>query len=70
VLTWHDTQTQPTSDQWFEATPPVPGSWWPVWQAWLANHSSAKQVPPPPMGAAEAGYAPLADAPGDYVLQR
>ncbi|HET7191923.1 MAG TPA: alpha/beta fold hydrolase [Pseudolabrys sp.] len=44
------------------------GSWWPEWVAWLKEHSEAP-VAPPPMGAGEAGYAPLGDAPGAYVLQ-
>jgi poly[(R)-3-hydroxyalkanoate] polymerase subunit PhaC len=42
------------------------GSWWPEWVAWLAEHSGVA-TEPPPMGAA--GYAPLCDAPGTYVLQ-
>ena len=42
------------------------GSWWPEWAKWLADHSGAA-IPPPKMGAA--GYAPMADAPGSYVLQ-
>jgi polyhydroxyalkanoate synthase len=51
-------------DEWFKTTPVQAGSWWPVWQQWLAQHSSGR-VAPPSMGAV--GYAPLADAPGDYV---
>jgi poly[(R)-3-hydroxyalkanoate] polymerase subunit PhaC len=45
------------------------GSWWPEWVAWLAARSGAG-VDPPDMGAAAAGYAPLCDAPGSYVLQQ
>ncbi len=44
------------------------GSWWPVWQSWLEEHSSGL-VPAPPMGATHAGYPPLANAPGGYVLE-
>ncbi len=51
------------------ARPPRNGSWWPVWEGWLAAHSSGR-VPPPPLGAADVGYRPLAEAPGTYVLQR
>jgi polyhydroxyalkanoate synthase len=44
------------------------GSWWPEWVAWL-NEQSGPPVSPPPMGAGQAGYAPLGDAPGIYVHQ-
>jgi polyhydroxyalkanoate synthase len=50
-------------DTWFERTPQQEGSWWPQWQAWLAQHSSP-QVPPPETGEA------ICDAPGTYVLQK
>ena len=43
------------------------GSWWPEWASWLAKRSGAPEAPPS-MGAD--GYAPIADAPGLYVLQR
>lgn len=53
-------------DLWLARTPAQPGSWWPAWQGWLAAHSSAKRVAPPPMGGT--GGAVLGDAPGTYVL--
>lgn len=56
------------ADAWFKQTPTKPGSWWPVWQAWLAEHSG-EPVAPPPMGNAKAGYKPLDDAPGRYVRE-
>ena len=59
-----------SADQWFETTESRPGSWWPTWAAWLQSRSSAKRVAPPAMGAPKAGYAPLGDAPGEYVRQR
>ena len=43
------------------------GSWWPSWRKWLNAHSSARKVAAPPLGNAAAGYAPLEDAPGQYV---
>ncbi len=36
---------------------------------WLEARSG-KPVAPPKMGAERAGYRPLGDAPGTYVLQR
>jgi len=53
----------------FVATAPRnEGSWWPQWADWLATRSGAP-VAPRMLGAPEAGYAPLCDAPGTYVLQ-
>ncbi len=51
-----------------QTAPRKEGSWWPEWIAWL-NERSGASVPPPAMGATEAGYAQIADAPGAYVLQ-
>ncbi|MDX8122499.1 alpha/beta fold hydrolase [Janthinobacterium sp. GMG2] len=50
------------ADSWQRDVPHHDGSWWPAWQAWLAQRSGA-QVAPPPMGP------DLGDAPGRYVLQ-
>ena len=57
-----------TADEWFASMPSQAGSWWPAWAEWLRSHSSPGRVAPPEMGAA--GYTPLMDAPGEYVLQR
>lgn len=56
-------------DTWLAATPKQGGSWWPVWQKWLAQRSS-EQVAPPAMGAPEQGYTALYDAPGTYLYNR
>ena len=56
-------------DSWLQASAYHEGSWWTGWAAWLEAHSG-KPVAPPPMGAPEAGYAPLCAAPGTYVLER
>jgi polyhydroxyalkanoate synthase subunit PhaC len=70
IRTWsNDTETL-DPQAWLEATAPVPGSWWPVWERWLEEHSGAERTAPPAMGSAKDGYAPIADAPGEYVLQR
>ncbi len=49
--------------------PAQEGSWWPEWSAWLDVHSG-EPVAPPAMGAPQAGYAPIGDAPGVYVHQQ
>ena len=54
---------------WFAAHEPRDGSWWPIWTSWLAARSG-ELVPPPPLGNPAAGFAPLEDAPGRYVLVR
>jgi polyhydroxyalkanoate synthase subunit PhaC len=43
------------------------GSWWPEWVGWLKERSGAL-TKAPAMAAPQAGYPPLADAPGVYVL--
>jgi polyhydroxyalkanoate synthase len=45
------------------------GSWWPQWTSWLGDRSGTLTALPP-MGAPQAGYPPLADAPGAYVLMQ
>ncbi len=54
-------------DSWYKQTPAQEGSWWPAWQNWLAERSSGQSAAPG-MGAED--YPPLAEAPGEYVLQR
>ncbi len=55
-------------DLWAVQAPVRQGSWWPAWQAWLAERSGPPG-PPPRMGAPEKGYPILLPAPGCYVLQ-
>ena len=57
-------------DRYLEKVEPQAGSWWPTWANWLAEHSSARKVPPPAMGAPKQGLKPLCAAPGTYVLAR
>jgi polyhydroxyalkanoate synthase len=54
-------------DTWAAIAARRAGSWWPEWIAWLAKHSGGAR-PPPAMGSADGGYAPLCTAPGTYVL--
>ena len=55
-------------EQWQATIPRREGSWWLAWQAWLQSHSTGP-ADPPAMGMPGRGYPPLADAPGQYVLQ-
>jgi polyhydroxyalkanoate synthase len=55
-------------DSWAAAAPRKEGSWWAEWVAWLERRSGMPGALPR-MGALEAGYPALADAPGSYVLQ-
>jgi poly[(R)-3-hydroxyalkanoate] polymerase subunit PhaC len=70
VRTWSNERDTLGPKEWLDSTPPVQGSWWPVWQHWLEEHSSAKRVAPPAVGSPKSGYAPIGDAPGDYVRQK
>ncbi|MDP9014759.1 MAG: poly-beta-hydroxybutyrate polymerase, partial [Pseudomonadota bacterium] len=70
VRTWTGADEAVAPQAWFETTQPQAGSWWPVWQHWLARHSAQTRVIPPPLGSAAAGYPPIDDAPGEYVLQK
>jgi polyhydroxyalkanoate synthase len=56
-------------DTWLAENAEREGSWWPAWSKWLAERSHAP-VPPAPMGMPDGQYAPLADAPGTYVLMK
>jgi polyhydroxyalkanoate synthase len=56
-------------DEWTEAAAAKQGSWWSEWTAWLAVRSGKERLAPPAMGSA-GRFAPVADAPGAYVLQR
>jgi polyhydroxyalkanoate synthase len=67
VRTWSDATTAPTPEAWHAEVPVEHGSWWPVWQRWLAAQSSARRVAPPALGNARAGCPASEDAPGRYV---
>tara|TARA_Y100001933_G_scaffold251877_1_gene290091 strand:+ start:774 stop:2651 length:1878 start_codon:yes stop_codon:yes gene_type:complete len=57
-------------ETWARTHPPRNGSWWPEWTGWLAGHSSAGRVPPPPTGNPDAGLEPICPAPGTYIFQK
>ena len=70
VHTWLNDSESPSAQEWLESTKAESGSWWPVWENWLAHHSSEKKVAPPPAGSPAAGFPPIGDAPGQFVLQK
>ena len=58
--------SSPDLETWREAAKENPGSWWPYWMKWLAQHSG-EQVPARTPGT-ELGT--IEDAPGSYVKAR
>ena len=50
-------------DDWVDQAPETEGSWWPAWEAWLADHSSDQDRRPP------VPKPSLGKAPGQYVLE-
>jgi len=58
----------PDALAWAKDTATTPGSWWPVWEAWVAERSGDKTSPPAVGDHPE--FQPLRPAPGEYVLKR
>ena len=56
-------------DTWSEQASRKEGSWWIDWINWLDDRSG-EPGDPPAMGNSNAGYQPIADAPGTYIFQR
>ncbi|MBF9035540.1 class I poly(R)-hydroxyalkanoic acid synthase [Rhodobacterales bacterium HKCCE2091] len=57
-----------TPEEWRESATYNQGSWWPMWERWIAPRSGA-MVPARTPGEV-AGFEPLGDAPGTYVLEK
>jgi polyhydroxyalkanoate synthase subunit PhaC len=68
IATTASRDRRPDPDAWAAAADYREESWWLAWFEWLHARSS-RDVAPPPLGLASAGLAPLAPAPGDYVLE-
>ena len=56
-------------ESWQEKAPNFDGSWWPEWEKWLSNSSTAS-AKLPAMGNSKKGYKVLCNAPGTYVFQK
>ncbi|HEY0768276.1 MAG TPA: alpha/beta fold hydrolase, partial [Steroidobacteraceae bacterium] len=70
MLTWSNATDTLSPDDWMKSAPLLEGSWWPAWQQWLAEHSTAKRhaARALPARAGSAGMG-LEDAPGRYVRE-
>ncbi|MFO1412976.1 MAG: class I poly(R)-hydroxyalkanoic acid synthase [Burkholderiales bacterium] len=64
---WRNELVTDDADDWFARADSVPGSWWPHWSEWLAQHAGARH--PAPKGAGSDAYPPLGPAPGTYVRE-
>ena len=63
---WTNSKRTSTLEQWMATAKEHPGSWWPHWAEWLAEHSGEWTVPRDPgekLGVIE-------DAPGSYVKMK
>lgn len=69
VLTKNSCDQYTDPDTWMAQASGKRGSWWPEWIDWLNLHSGAPEASPS-LGSTEAGYPPLGNAPGSYVLQQ
>ena len=64
---WTNTALPPTVEEWIEGATEHPGSWWPHWEAWLAERSGGMV---PARDPAKGPLKPLEDAPGSFVQVR
>jgi polyhydroxyalkanoate synthase subunit PhaC len=68
MRTWSNDHETLAPEAWLESTEPKAGSWWPAWELWLKEHSGKSLVAPPALGSR--AHPPIADAPGEYVLEK
>ena len=68
-LTWRNATDTLTPEDWLQRAAPLEGSWWPAWQRWLGEHSSAQREAPRAVGGSDSAAAALEDAPGRYVRE-
>lgn len=61
-------QAAPSPDDWLASAPETPGSWWPDWAEWLAQHAGQQRKPPARPG--NGRHKPIEPAPGSYVKVR
>jgi len=64
---WTNTALPATVEEWIAGAAEHPGSWWPHWEAWLAERSGGMV---PARDPAKGPLKPLEDAPGSFVKVR
>ncbi len=60
-------ENPPTAEAWLAGATEHPGSWWPLWENWVA-HFAGGEVPARQPG--DGKLQPIEDAPGSYVKLR
>jgi len=65
---WAGSPYPESPDDWLAAAQERKGSWWPVWDEWLARHSGGTRRAPAKPGSVQ--YKVIEAAPGRYVRQR
>ncbi len=64
---WSAASNPPSPDEWLASAHQHEGSWWPDWNAWLAQRSGTMVKARKP---GDKQYPPLEDAPGSYVREK
>jgi polyhydroxyalkanoate synthase len=64
---WENDDNPPSADEWLAGATQHPGSWWPVWEQWIARYAGG-EVPARQPG--DGNLKPIEDAPGSYVKVR
>jgi polyhydroxyalkanoate synthase len=65
---WSDGAHHDGADHWLETAQSNPGSWWPRWTTWLAQHAGPNKLAPGALGSRK--YPMIEPAPGRYVMQK
>lgn len=65
---WRGTPYPGTADDWLAAAEERKGSWWPLWDEWLARHCGGTRRAPAKPGAVQ--HKVIEAAPGRYVKER
>jgi polyhydroxyalkanoate synthase len=64
---YENASNPPTPEEWLAGATQHEGSWWPVWERWIARHAGG-EVPARHPG--DGKLTPIEDAPGSYVKLR